>query len=1547
MALCLSGEEIPLVSTNAIWTYFEGTQEASLPDMSQWRLTEFDDDRWSTGESPFHTSKFEGKTLVDFSETTSLYLRQPFEVTDKNQFSEIALSASIDDGLIAWVNGYEVLRYNVPAGDLRFNATASRSVREPIQPFDHLVPDVRSILTNGTNTLAIHAFNASRPTARTDFFFAMTVSGIVDQTPPQIESIIPAPDRTLVQMETIEIFFDEAVMGISAEDLRIQNHPATSVRKMTDRQYLFGFPEPEAGHVSISWSSNAGINDLAGNPITLNSWTYELNPEIAIDAVRITEFMANNGSTINDENGDRSDWIEIHNGSEADIFLQDWSLTDSISEPTKWRFPNIVLPANDYLLVFASGKNRSQRFGQLHTNFKLAAEGEYLALTAPSDLITSEFKDRYPSQFEDVSYGMIQGTQTTTGFFTEPSPNQANKTGGSGFTSEIEFSRTSGTFADNFRLTLSTGQQDATIKYTLDGNLPTETSRTFTGPLLIRDSTEIRARAFHPILLPGKPRSETFTKLEPSLTPFRSSLPIMLISRLGSQRINGSRNTPVHFSIFEPEGGSAYIHSKPTFAHRGAAKTRGSSTGGLQKASWAIEWRDEFGEDENEAVLGMPAESEWVLYAPNQFDPIMIHNPFLHQLSRDVGDYSPRTRFVEVFLNEGGALDSSQYEGVYVLEEKISIGKNRVDIDKLRPENITLPEVSGGYLLKIDRPDPGDSGISALGTRVLWVAPKESEIETPRGSPNHPQEDYITGFLNQFYETARGSQWRDPNVGYHTFIDTDQWINFHILEVLSGNVDSLVLSTYLHKPRNGKLKFGPHWDFDRALGSTDGRDANPASWHNGPFFSAPPFSQLLRDPDFWQKWVDRWQTLRGEQLSLIHINAIIDDLTDQVRPAVPREIQRWRTRMRGGTYETEIAHMKNWLRRKIEFIDAQMTLPPRFNLPSGPVSADTEITLHSTGEAQIYYTTDGSDPRLSDGELSPSARRYQQGLKVSESTRFIARANDSTKRQSAVRREVSTPWSAPIEAIYTVRLPKLVLSEIMFHPTIPESALSDNEDDFEFIEILNVGHSAESLAGLRLENGIRYNFENGISPQVLAPGERLIIAQNAVLLKLAYPNVSNLIGDFSGSLANDRDTVTLVNDQGHIISEVTYDDRWYPLADGIGFSLVTIDENSTSLLLSNPDAWRPSSIAGGSPGLSDPVATRRPDIEINEVQAYRAETDPDRIELYNSGKETIDLSGWFLTDTLTNPRKLQIKAGISIAPDQHIDLSGEQLVDNSELKLSRLGDALFLFSTSNDGRLTHLVDMAIFRGSGLNDSYGRHLDSSGMRHFIPLPEPSFGKPNPAPMSSEVVVRTISYIPLNRDGTENKSFEFIEISNLSTETTPLYLPADGSVPWRLRGAVEFEFPEKFSLAPLESVTLVGFDPETSPARLSDFKAFYAATDNFRILGPWKGNLANSGDHIQLLKPISPPKPNDDIAFQSVEHVIYTDTNPWPTISASTSQVLNRTSVIGFSGDAENWIAAPPHDRRSRQGSRWTSRQLGTGVQSECRIFRSSRWAARRP
>ena len=132
--------------------------------------------------------------------------------------------------------------------------------------------------------------------------------------------------------------------------------------------------------------------------------------------VVISEFMASNGRTLADEDGDYPDWLEIYNGTPDSISLDGWYLTDSPSFTQKWKLPSVNVSAKDFLLIFASGKNRAVAGAPLHTSFNLSASGEYLALVKPDGVtIASAFSPEFPEQQKDISYGI--GQKITTNVF--------------------------------------------------------------------------------------------------------------------------------------------------------------------------------------------------------------------------------------------------------------------------------------------------------------------------------------------------------------------------------------------------------------------------------------------------------------------------------------------------------------------------------------------------------------------------------------------------------------------------------------------------------------------------------------------------------------------------------------------------------------------------------------------------------------------------------------------------------------------------------------------------------------------------------------------------------------------------------------------------------------------------------------------------------------------------------------------------------------------------------------------------------------------------
>ncbi|MBN1361981.1 MAG: CotH kinase family protein [Sedimentisphaerales bacterium] len=700
----------------------------------------------------------------------------------------------------------------------------------------------------------------------------------------------------------------------------------------------------------------------------------------------ISEFMAVNETVMPTRIQGRTvypDWIELHNRGTTTQNLAGWYLTDDPNVPAKWALPPLPVPAGAYLVVCASGIQEEDHpenwpyrddQGRYHANFSLAAEGEYLALVGPDLKVAHAYgspgagdaEPGFPPQQTDISYGLYAGTPQ---YFTDPTPGRANAPGYAAISDPPIFSHEGGAFTGFILLELSSPNPAGEVRYTLDGDPPDLTSRVYTSPLPILSTREVIARAYEPGKAPSAAVSQTYLALSDDVIGFSSNLPIVIVDT--SRQSIGSSFAKV-YTVFIDAGddGRAHITDPADFYGRAGLKRRGSSTQGVAKPSYALELRDEYGRDCDASLLGLPADSDWILYAPFNYDRALINNAFVFDLSNQIGRYAVRSRFVEMYLNANdGTISAGDYVGLYILMEKIKRGEDRVDIEKLEPWDSTEPRISGGYMLKIDRPDPGDSGFrTARGNptfgdgTLCYVDPKESEITSVQSA-------WIRGYLNDFEDALYGPAFAHPVTGYAHYIDVNSFIDHNLLNMLTMNVDALRLSTFLYKTRAGKLEMGPLWDFDRALDSTDGRDNNAQSWHGTgdgtDYHNYVWWNRLFEDVDFWQKYIDRWYELRRGSFSTENLNATIDILAAEIWEAQARNYQRWPGQgPRFGGFQGEIEHLKQWLETRCTWVDAQFVAPPVISPDGGHLETGGLVSLTNPhGAGLLYYTLDGSDPR--------------------------------------------------------------------------------------------------------------------------------------------------------------------------------------------------------------------------------------------------------------------------------------------------------------------------------------------------------------------------------------------------------------------------------------------------------------------------------------------------------------------------------------------------------------------------------------------------------
>ena len=1399
-----------------------------------------------------------------------------------------------------------------------------------------------------------------------------------DTVAPTVTYRFPAAGETVTRLTEIQVQFNESVTGVEAADLLVNSLPTTNVLAIGPDVYAFQFAQPATGVVQVAFSAGHGIQDLAAapNPFAGDNWNYTLDTNIPPATLIISEFLAGNSGSgtnaIRDEDGDDSDWIEIHNTGTTVVSLDGWYLTDVTNNLTKWRFPNVSLAGGEFLIVFASDKNRTNAGGRLHANFQLSTGGEYLALVNPLRQVASEFYPSFPSQQTDVSYGRDNVNPDIVGYFVVPTPGAPNSISGAGFVPEVQFSHRSGTFVAPFQLTLSTTDPSAVIRYTTNDASVATNSLLYTNPISITSSMRIRARAFRTGLFTGPSRSEAYMLLAANVTDFSSDLPVVILHSFGNQNISagaGAPDTPATFTLIEPDPltGRAFLTNQPSVHTRAGINLRGSSTQGIPKRNLAVEYWDEANQDIEIETLGMPAESDWVLYPPNGFDHPLIHNSFIYEVSRQVGRYAPRTRFVELFykIDSGGILLTNNF-GVYILTEKIKVDNNRVDIPHLEPENTNAPSVTGGYqfLINSGRVDANEIAINVppTGQQVIYQDPEGPDIRRPE---RRAQEMYITNYLIQMATVLRPNNPDFTNLvtGYHAYIDVDSWIDHHILNVLGRNVDAIRLSGYFFKDRNRKLEFGPIWDFDRSMGTGKPsepdigyRSYNPREWLNQAggdrgtdFFRYAThqwWGRLFEDVDFWQRYIDRWQELRRTIFTAENLFAIIDQQVGEIREAQMRDQIRWGPPQTGanstvprsgriaangytndfdGTYDGEIVFLKRWLTDRMDFVDTNFLAAPQLSPAGGEVSSGALATITAPARppgSVIYYTLDGTDPRLPGGGVAPGAFSNTMGavtITITDNVGVFARAFNINHRNIINANcpfggcpPVTTPWSGPVQDTFYLSLPPLRITELMYHPADPPSGTND-QDDFEYLEVKNIGSAPLSIHRFRLSGGVDFDFPN----EELAAGESAVIVRNQAVFQSRYGAGPRILGVYTNdNLANDFDHLVLEGPVREPIHDFTYTDEWHPITDGFGFSLVVVNENAPLENWNGPSGWRPSSALGGSPGADDPAAPALPQVVINEVLSH---TDPppptDTIELLNLSGTEADISGWFLTDDFDEPKKHRIPPGTMIAPN------GFRLFDESHFNtgpdsfgLNSLGDAVYLFSADANGNLTGYFHGFDFGPAFNGATFGRYVTSQG-EQFPPQSASTLGSPNAGPKVGPVVISEVNFHPVDLiyepHVYDNQFDEYIELHNLSGESVALYHPDFTTNTWRLTDAVDFAFPAGVVLPPSGFLLVVSFDPNNTELAQT-FRARNNVPADVPLYGPYVGTLDNSSDAIELRQPDRPEPPNPPapitVPYPLVERVRYRDTTPWPIAADGIGPSLQRIVEAAYGNDPTNWQAA---------------------------------------
>ena len=506
----------------------------------------------------------------------------------------------------------------------------------------------------------------------------------------------------------------------------------------------------------------------------------------------------------------------------------------------------------------------------------------------------------------------------------------------------------------------------------------------------------------------------------------------------------------------------------------------------------------------------------------------------------------------------------------------------------------------------------------------------------------------------------------------------------------------------------------------------------------------------------------------------------------------------------------------------------------------------------------------------------------------------------------------------------------LRISEIHYHPTDPtlvELAAGFTDDSqFEFIELFNSSLvTSLDLTDVQITEGPSSVFHfAGSNVTSLGPGEFVLVVADQAAFEARYGTGlrDHIAGEYTGRLSNAGELVEVLAPGNAVGHRVTYDDQfpWPERADGAGGSLQLINPSDTPIEQAGKQArWRGSTEWGGNPGEAGqpPIG-----VVVNEIltQTDPPVTESDSIELFNTSTGTIDISGWFLSDSSANLFKYQIPAG-TVLPSGHYRVFDENHFNPNpsnpgpgDFALSGThGDEVWLVNPHGGGPdVVWFADDVRFAAALHGESFGRTPNGSG--HLAPLKTVTLGGDNDAPRVGPLVISEIQYHP----GEPSPAAIAIDpsLSPNDLEFVELYNPTPQPVDlnnWQLRGGIDFEFPSGTSLGPGQFLVLVSFDPEngSNANRLSAFRVHYNIDASISLAGDYDRQLANEGEFIELQRPDTPPWDEPTFIPHVIEdQVLYDDLAPWPISVNGTGQSLHRSRVDLWGSDAATWESAYP-------------------------------------
>ncbi len=914
------------------------------------------------------------------------------------------------------------------------------------------------------------------------------------------------------------------------------------------------------------------------------------------------------------------DWVELRNLGGSAVNLSGWALTNDSSDHGKWHFPSgTTIPANGYRIVMCDGRDAANGTATyVHASFSLSASsGSYVGLYNSAGTLQNEVAN-IPGQDTFHTWGRLPDGTGSFGFLETGTPGAVN-TGNifSARTKQPDFLKADGvtTFSGGFytgaqTLVIKTATSGGQIRYTTDGTDPTETTGTlYTGPVTLtppadhKSALVITARAFKSGLVKSDARIKSYLldlnvnlKGVPALL-FNGDPGRNFFTPYGITSIVDGRPLPVSYDTWTPTGPQSYNipqghgdaferaisaewyypngtdgwredvgirissspYSRPRLRLRNTANSPWISDH-TEKPSFNLYWRSDYGNSliKDEKLIPGNDVSEYsrLRIRAGKND---ILNPFIidecgRRLYHDMGWVQPIGTINTAYIN-------GSFKGMFNLTERLRSETFAIHYRSTNDFDVNY----------IDQFVDGDN--------VFWNT-MQNALNTLNSSPTLANYQAVQNFLDVVNVADCFLFW--------IYVNMDDW---------PGNNWAAQ-----HERTPGGVFRMATWDMEAAFGRF-GKAVNYDTINNNLLNSSSTcgdiFKRLYKSADFKLLVADRIQKhffnggVLDDRISGGHFGQLVSTYKAQVQPLL--------------TYIANQTVDLSWYNNHVNQFTGRRpflfgggtgsfqqtllwptTLPPVFSQFGGVVPANYQLTITKSAPAGavIYYTLDGSDPRLPGGGLAPGALVYSGPVTIGSLATVNAR----------IRLADGVTWTALNSAYFEPGAAQpgastLVISELMYHPPDPttaeQSAGHTNGDDFEFVRLTNIGATPLELHGLRFTQGITYDFTN-TAVGAINPGASALVVRNKVAFQFRYGQSYNamIAGEYAGTFSNSGETVTLqlVNGGTTTLETFTYSDsgQWPAAADGYG----------PSLMLSNPAApnptlaasWTVSAQPGGMPG---------------------------------------------------------------------------------------------------------------------------------------------------------------------------------------------------------------------------------------------------------------------------------------------------------------------------------------------------------------------------